>query len=93
MVLEMVLEMVMLMETYGGYGDGGSLFGDSGGAGGGGMYGNGMASRTKDIQYTQKTDVNSVITVSARDHRIWPELPIISSSMLEEQIGVSTSVY
>ena len=67
MVLEMVMVMLMLMETYGGYGDGGSLFGDSGGAGGGGMYGNGMASRTKDIQYTQKTDVNSVITVSARD--------------------------
>ena len=64
-VLEML--MVMLMETYVGYGDGEGLFGDSGGAGGGGMYGNGMASRTKDIQYTQKTDVNSVITVSARD--------------------------
>ena len=64
-VLEML--MVMLMETYVGYGDGEGLFGDSGGGGGGGMYGNGMASRTKDIQYTQKTDVNSVITVSARD--------------------------
>ena len=67
MTAAMVLEMLMVMETYGGYGDGEGLFGDSGGGGGGGMYGNGMALGIKDIQYTQKTDVNSVIKVSARD--------------------------